>query len=100
MVVVPGLHHRDGDVRLVVQDVVGELALAPSDHASADDDLTVGQVDLLTHLGIDVPPGRGQRRGDELGTDVPFRQVFLVHGVPASQTLSYRKSRFLAREHG
>ena len=46
VVVVLGLDDRDRNIRLVVEDVVSELGLAPRDHLASDVDLTLGEVDL------------------------------------------------------
>ena len=50
VVVVFGLDEGDGDVRLVVEDVVGALGLAAGDQLAADDDPAFGEVDLLANL--------------------------------------------------
>ena len=58
VVVVLGLDEGDGDVRLVVEDVVGALGLAAGDQLAADDDAALGEADLLANLrhGHPSPP--------------------------------------------
>ena len=77
--VVLGLDQRDGDVGLIVEDVVGALALAPADQLAAHDDATLGEADLLTDLRHLVPPGLVQGGRDELGADVALGEAFLFH---------------------
>ena len=77
--VVLRLDEGDGDVGLVVEDVVGPLALASAGEPAADGDAALGEADLLADLHHLVPPGLAQRRGDELGADVAFAEAFLVH---------------------
>ena len=50
MVVVLGLDEGDGDVGLVIKDVVGALRLAAGDQLAADDDPALGEADLLANL--------------------------------------------------
>ncbi len=82
VVVVLGLDDGDRDVRLVEEDVVGLLGLAALDRLAANDDAALGEVDLLANLGHHVPLAavRADERGrDELGADVRFGEVLLVH---------------------
>jgi hypothetical protein len=53
MVVVLGLDESDGEVRLVVENVVGALSLFPSDEPAANDDPALGELelDLVPDLG-------------------------------------------------
>ena len=80
MVVVLGFDQCDGQVGLVVQHVVGPLALAPADQLAAHDDAALGEVNFLADLRHLVPACLAQGRGDELGADVAFAQALLVHG--------------------
>ena len=45
---------------------------------AAHDDPALGEEDLFAHLGGEIPPGPLQGRGDVLGADVAFGEVFLV----------------------
>ena len=56
--VVLGLDQGDRDVGLVVEDVVGPLALAPADQFAAHDDAALGEAHLLADLHHLIPPGR------------------------------------------
>ena len=80
VVVVLGLDHSQRNVRLEVQQVVGELRLASLDRLPADDDPPLREEDLLANLSLKVPPRSHQRRRDELRADVTFGQGFLVEG--------------------
>ena len=48
--VVLGLDDGNGDVGLVVEDVVGEFGLPADDHLAADVDLALGEVDVVLDL--------------------------------------------------
>ena len=74
------LDQGDGDVGLVVEDVVGPFALASAGQLAAHGDAALGEADFLPNLRHLVPPGLAQGRGDELGADVAFAETFLVHG--------------------
>ena len=80
MVVVLGFDQCDGQVGLVVENVVGPLALAPADQLATHHDAALGEVDFLADLCHLVPARLAQGRGDELGADVAFAQALLVHG--------------------
>ncbi len=84
MGVVLGLHHGEREVRLVVEDVVGLLGLAAFDGLATDDDAALGEVDLFSDLGHQVPAGARLTHdggGDELGADVGLGQRLLVGWV-------------------
>ena len=73
------LDDGDGNVGLVVEDVVGPLALASAGQLAAHGDAALGEADFLANLCHLVPPGLAQGRGDELGADVALAETFLVH---------------------
>jgi len=77
VVVVLGLDEGDGDVRFVVEDVIGALCLAARDQFSANDDPALGEGDLLADLGPVVPASPLDCGGDELGADVTLGERFL-----------------------
>ena len=81
MVVVLGFDNGDGDIGLVIEDVVGALGFAAGDEPAPDDDPALGEADFLADLGELVPAGLLQGRGDELGADVALAEGFLVHGA-------------------
>jgi hypothetical protein len=55
VIVVLRLYQGDGDVRFIVEDVVGELGLAARDQPAADNDPAFGKEDLLANLGQNIP---------------------------------------------
>ena len=80
MVVVLGFDEGDGDVGLVVENVVGALGLAAGDQLAADDDPAFGERDLLANLGQDIPARLLDGGRDELRADVAFAEVLFIHG--------------------
>lgn len=74
-----GLNKVDGNVRLVVEDIVGALGLAADNEFSADDDPTLGEGDLFADLGQVIPASLTDGGSDELGADVVFRESCLHH---------------------
>ena len=78
--VVLGLDDREGNVGLVVEDVVGALGLTASDQLAANDDAALGEADLLADLVHLVPAGPAEGGRDELGADVAFGEGSFVHG--------------------
>jgi hypothetical protein len=80
VVVVLGLDQGDGNVRLVIEDVIGPLGLAAGDELAAHDDPALGEADFLADLREQVPAGRLDGGGDELRADVALAEVFFVHG--------------------
>ena len=81
VLVVLGLDDREGNVGLVVENVVGALGLATCDQLAADDDAALGETDLLADLVHFVPAGAAEGGRDELGADVAFGEASLVHCV-------------------
>src|SRR5690242_20622351 len=81
VVVVLRLDDGNRDVRLVVEDVVGELRLPPSRHLPANMDLATSEVHLAPDLLVVVPSRSLNGRGDELRADVCFAEALLVHAV-------------------
>ena len=92
MIVVFHLNDGDGDVGLVIKDVVGTLGLAAGDKLSSNDDSAVGEGDLFANLKHLVPAGLRDGGADELGTDVAFAEVLLVHSSPFVQRLGLQDS--------
>ena len=79
VVVVLGLDDGDGDVGLVIEDVIGALGFATGDELSANDDAALGEGDLLADLHHPVPARAFHGGADELGADVALAEVLLVH---------------------
>ena len=76
--IVFGFQQGDGEV-LVVEDVIGPLALAPCHQFAANNNPTLGKKDLAADLGGLVPAGLNQGGGDVFGANIRFAQVFLAH---------------------
>ena len=95
--VILGLNDGDGDVRLVIEDVVGALLGTASVDFSPHINAPVGETYLFAYLRVEVPRCGHERRGDELGADVAFGEGFFVHrgGVSApgviQQALGWRQ---------
>ena len=70
----------DGDVRLVVENVVSKLGLAAGDQLATDNDSAIREVDFLTYLKIDVPPCLLNGGCDKFGANIPFGEGLLVDG--------------------
>lgn len=66
------LDDGDGDVRLIIKDIVGPLALAPCGEFAPHVDFTIGKGDFFEELGVLVPASGFEGGGDVLGTDVPL----------------------------
>ncbi len=77
-VIVFGFNDGEGNVRLVIKNVVGELGLAAGDEFAADDDSALGEVDLLPNLQQLIPSRLSHGRRNELGTDVTLAERFFV----------------------
>ena len=78
--VVLGLDQRNGNVGLVIEDVIGTLALAPADQLATHDDPALGEADFLADLQHLIPSGLAQSGCDEFCADVAFGEAFLVYG--------------------
>ena len=73
MFVVFGLNDGNGDIGLVVKNVVGPFAFSPGGHFTANVDFSVGKRNLFQKLSQFVPTRFFERGRDELGADVSFR---------------------------
>ncbi len=80
-----------GDVRLVVEDVVGALGLASDDELSANDDAAFREADLLANLRHHVPARLFDGRCDELRADIAFAEVLLVHDAGRTRRRASRR---------
>ena len=81
VVVVLGLDDGDGNIGLVIKDVIGALGFAAGNELSANDDAALGEIDLLADLHHPVPARAFHGGAYELGADIAFAEVFLVHAV-------------------
>ena len=77
--VVLGLDHGQGQVRPVVQQVVGPLLPAAGGHLAPDLDAAGGEGVLTPDLRGPLPPRLLYRRGDEGVAYLRFVQAVLVH---------------------
>ena len=89
MVVVLGFNDREGDVGLVVEDVISAFLGAASMDFPADIDTAIGETDFFANLGVEVPTSRHQARSDELGAYVAFALSPLVHADQLLSALSH-----------
>jgi hypothetical protein len=78
VVVVFGLDEGDGNVGLVVENVVGTLGLAAGYQSAADDDPAFCERNLFANLRQDIPARLLDSGRDELSTDVAFAEAFLI----------------------
>ena len=81
VVVVLGLDDSDGDVRLVIQNVVGTFLFPTRMDFPTDVNAPIREAHLLANLRINVPASRHEARRDELGYDVALAECFLVHAA-------------------
>ena len=80
VLVILGLHYGNGNSRLVIQHVVGELFLlfisrrqvAPNHYGPR------GQGHFTSDLGHLIPAGRGDGRGDEQIANISLAQVLFI----------------------
>ena len=79
MLVILGLDHRNGEVGLVIENVVRAFGFTPSDHFTPDDDSPLGEAHLPANLRHFIPTRLLNRRGDVFRTNIAFGKVFLAH---------------------
>ena len=72
------LNNRNGNVRLVVEDVIGPFPTAPSMEFPSDIDATVREFYFSTNLKILIPTGRNDSRGNELRANIALSEGFFV----------------------
>jgi hypothetical protein len=96
--VVLGLDHGDGDVGLVVEDIIGPLGLAAGGELAVDDDAALSEGDFLADLGVQIPAGGGERRGDVLGADIALAEKSLVHHLPDAICCADSKTGYDTRQ--
>jgi|GEM_PF-5293509 hypothetical protein len=73
------VYDGDGNIRLVVKDIISAFGSPSTDELATDYHTPVGERHLFTDLRLEVPAGLGQGWPDELGTDVSLAEGFLVH---------------------
>jgi len=88
VIVVLRLDNGDGDIGLVIEDVIGALGFPTGNELSPDDNASLGERDLFADLHHAVPTSPLHGGTDELRADVAFAEVFLVHAVFSEISLS------------
>ena len=88
------LYQGNGDVWLIVEDVVRKLGLATSDKLASDNDPSFGKVDILTDLGHVIPSRVLDSWSNKLGADIAFAEISFVHEtilrmIPGSMCIFY-----------
>lgn len=76
-----GLDDGQGDIGLIVEDVVSALGFAARDQLTAHDDAALGEANLFADLRLQVPARRDQGGGNELGADVAFAEGGVAHSA-------------------
>ena len=79
VVVVLSLDDGDGDIGLVVENIISTFLCATGVEFSPDIDPSIGEGDFLANLVLDVPARCLDLGRDELGADVAFAEIFFVH---------------------
>src|SRR5436309_1295801 len=80
VIVVFRFDDSDRDAGLVEEKVVRLLGFTALNRLATHDDTTLREIDLLPKLGHHIPLSwTGQRWGNELGADVRFGELFLIH---------------------
>jgi len=79
---------------------LGTSLLAAAGELAAQDDAAVGEGELAADLGVFVPAGLVEGRGDELLAELGFVERFLVHHFPLAceQLAQARVEGFGGRE--
>jgi len=73
------LDNGNGNIGLVVQDVVSALRLSARHELSTNDNAPFGEGDFFADLQSPIPSALLNRRANELGTDVSLAEVSFVH---------------------
>ncbi|MNF66855.1 hypothetical protein D3C84_486540 [compost metagenome] len=81
VLVVLGFNHRQRQVLVVAEQVVGTLALATAVQLATHHDSPGGKAKLFEYLLLHVPARLLNSRGDEFAADVPLSERFLVHPI-------------------
>jgi hypothetical protein len=84
MGIVLGFDDGEGDIGLVVEDIVGALGFAAAHQFAAHNDPALGEAEFLADLQHFIPAGLAERWGDEFGADIAFGESALVHGLRGS----------------
>ncbi len=89
--VVLGFDQGDGEIGLVIEDIVGPLGFAAGDELAANDDSAFGERDLATNLRCLIPAGLNDRWRDALGANIGFAEGLFVHFLSLIATLEIRE---------
>lgn len=66
------LDDGDGDIRLIIKDIIGPLALTTGGEFAPHINLACRKRDFFEELGVLVPASGFEGGGDVLGADVPL----------------------------
>jgi hypothetical protein len=80
VLIVLRLDDGDGDVWLIIKDIVGPLALATGGEFATDVDFASGKGDFFEELRVAVLACGFEGGGDVFGADVPLGEEFFVQG--------------------
>ena len=84
MGIILGLDQAQRDIGFEIEDIVGTLGLSAAYELAADDDAAIGEAHLLADLQHLIPARLAKGGRDELGADVAFAEVALIHdGQPS-----------------
>jgi hypothetical protein len=78
VVVILTLDDGDGDVRLVIKDVISALLFPALMDFPPNVNPPVREADILANLSVNVPTRRHECGRDELGADVAFAQLLFA----------------------
>jgi hypothetical protein len=79
IVVIFGFDQSNGNVRLVVENVICALSFAASYKLATDYDPAFGETNLFTNLPLDIPTGVDDCGRNILRADVAFAEVSFIH---------------------
>ena len=86
VLVVLRLDDGNGQVLLVIEDVVSSTRLATAVHFAAHDNASLGEADFLTYLLMQIPASVTNGRGNEFAADITLGKRFLVHAPALNET--------------
>jgi len=78
MFVVLSLYDCNGNVRLIVEDIIGPFFLSSRGQFTTNIDFAIGKRNLLQKLSQSIPTRLLYGRGNVFGTDVPFGKEFFI----------------------
>jgi hypothetical protein len=79
IVIILGFDQSDGNVRLVIKNVIGALRLAAGYELATYNDPALGKTNLFTNLPLDIPTGVDDCGRNILRANVAFAEVSFIH---------------------